>query len=133
MRIIAPAVKKGDKYVLIPHLGRAPRFAVVDISEDGSYKISEVRNPYVTAEHGKGWLITKLFTELKVDAVVTQNIGPGMIRHLYDLGTDIYLVDVNDLEDIIKKILNHEISPVPLETLEKISHHHHKGQRRYGR
>jgi predicted Fe-Mo cluster-binding NifX family protein len=37
MRIAVPIVKSGDKILLVPHFGRAPSFAIVDLEGNGAY------------------------------------------------------------------------------------------------
>ena len=54
MRVAVPVVKAGGDYFLVPHFGRAPSFAIVEV-EGGSYSVVEVlENRYVSHERGRG-------------------------------------------------------------------------------
>jgi len=49
-----PSLKAGGDYFLVPHFGRAPSFAVVEV-KGGSYSVVEVlENRYVSHERGRG-------------------------------------------------------------------------------
>jgi predicted Fe-Mo cluster-binding NifX family protein len=55
VRVAVPVVKAKGDYFLVPHFGRAPSFAIVEV-EGGSYRVVEVfDNPHATHDHGGGW------------------------------------------------------------------------------
>ncbi|MGC9095851.1 MAG: NifB/NifX family molybdenum-iron cluster-binding protein [Infirmifilum sp.] len=92
MKIAIPVVKSGEKYFLVPHFGRAPAFAIVDVG-DSQFKVLEVyQNIHAAHEHGK---VSGLFHELlsrEVQAILTMGIGYGAFYRLKDLGLKIFYV-----------------------------------------
>jgi len=89
VRVAVPVVKAKGDYFLVPHFGRAPSIAIVEV-EGSSYRVVEVfDNPYVTREHGRVRLIDDL-VEKGVDAVLTLGIGHGAFYRLKAAGVKIY-------------------------------------------
>jgi len=92
MRGAVPVVKAGGDYFLVPHFGRAPSFAIVEV-EGGSYSVVEVlENRYVTHEHGRGVRLIEDLAIRRVDAILTLGIGYGAFYRLKELGAKIYYV-----------------------------------------
>jgi predicted Fe-Mo cluster-binding NifX family protein len=92
MRIAVPVVKSGDKILLVPHFGRAPSFAIVDL-EGNSYKIVEVfQNPYLAHSHGRGVGIVNELVRKGVNTLVSLGAGYGAYYRLKELGIKIYYV-----------------------------------------
>lgn len=92
MRVAVPVVKAGGDYFLVPHFGRAPSFAIVDV-EGSSYSVVEVfDNRYITHEHGRGVRLIDDLAKKKVDAILTLGIGHGAFYRLKALGAKIYYV-----------------------------------------
>jgi len=92
MRVAVPVVKAGGDYFLIPHFGRAPSFAIVEV-EGSSYSVVEVLdNQYITHEHGRGVRLIDDLAEKKADAILTLGIGYGAFYRLKALGVKIYYV-----------------------------------------
>jgi predicted Fe-Mo cluster-binding NifX family protein len=92
MRIAVPVVKSGDKILLVPHFGRAPSFAIVDL-EGNSYKIVEVfQNPYLARSHGRGVGIVNELVRKGVNTLVSLGAGYGAYYRLRELGIKIYYV-----------------------------------------
>jgi len=82
MRIAVPVVKSGDKILLVPHFGRAPSFAIVDL-EGNSYKIVEVfQNPYLAHSHGRGVGIVNELVRKGVNTLVSLGAGYGAYYRL---------------------------------------------------
>jgi predicted Fe-Mo cluster-binding NifX family protein len=92
MRIAVPVVKSGDKILLVPHFGRAPSFAIVDL-EGNSYKIVEIfQNPFLTHSHGRGVGIVNELAKKGVNTLVSLGAGYGAYYRLRELGIKIYYV-----------------------------------------
>jgi len=90
VRVTVPVVKAKGDYFLIPHFGRAPSFAIVEV-EGGSYRVVEVfDNPHATHEHGRGVRLIDDLVEKGVDAVSTLGIGHGAFYRLKAAGVKIY-------------------------------------------
>ncbi|MHB9302126.1 NifB/NifX family molybdenum-iron cluster-binding protein [Thermofilum pendens] len=94
MRVLVPAVPSGGKYLVSPHFGRAPFFAVV-VVEGGSAKLERVeRNPVApTVEEGRGHAVLGFVLSLRPDAVVVKDIGAGAFYRLREAGVEVYAVD----------------------------------------
>ncbi len=92
MRVAVPVVKSGEKYLLVPHFGRAPSLAIAEV-EGGSYAVVEVfENPHVAHEHGRGAALIGELARRGVSAVLTLGIGHGAFYRLRELGVRVYYV-----------------------------------------
>ena len=80
--IAVPVVKVGSEYYLSPHFGRAPLFALIEVSSN-SYKIRNVvENPYAVHERGKGRGIVEFLVSQGVNAIIVLGIGYGLSTDL---------------------------------------------------
>ncbi|WP_288005031.1 NifB/NifX family molybdenum-iron cluster-binding protein [Thermofilum sp.] len=92
MRIAVPVVKSGDKILLVPHFGRAPSFAIIDL-DGNSYRIVEIfQNPFLTHSHGKGVGVVNELVKKGVNTLVSLGAGYGAYYRLRELGIKIYYV-----------------------------------------
>jgi len=92
MRIAVPVVKSGDKILLVPHLGRAPSFAIIDL-DGNSYRVVEIfQNPFLTHSHGRGVGIVNELVKKGVNTLVSLGAGYGAYYRLRELGIKIYYV-----------------------------------------
>ncbi|NAZ24850.1 MAG: dinitrogenase iron-molybdenum cofactor biosynthesis protein [Thermofilum sp.] len=92
MRIAVPVVKSGDKILLVPHFGRAPSFAIIDL-DGNSYRIVEIfQNPFLTHSHGRGVGIVNELVKKGVNTLVSLGAGYGAYYRLRELGIKIYYV-----------------------------------------
>jgi predicted Fe-Mo cluster-binding NifX family protein len=90
-----PIVKVGDELYISPHFGRAPFFAIVEISGN-NYRIVEViQNPYTLHGHGKGRNIVDILMTQNINAVIAMNIGYGAFHRLKERNIDVYLIPVD--------------------------------------
>jgi len=90
LRIVSPVAKAGDKFLLYPHFGRAPYFAVVEAREGKIESIEAKENPYRSHEHGRGAGIIDFILSLKPDAVLSLGMGNRAFEHLRDAGVKVY-------------------------------------------
>lgn len=92
MRIAVPVVKSGDKILLVPHFGRAPSFAIIDL-DGNSYRIVEIfQNPFLTSSHGRGVGVVNELVKKGVNTLVSLGAGYGAYYRLRELGIKIYYV-----------------------------------------
>jgi predicted Fe-Mo cluster-binding NifX family protein len=92
MRIAVPVVKSGDKILLVPHFGRAPIFAIIDL-DGNSYRIVEIfQNPFLTHSHGRGVGIVNELVKKGVNTLISLGAGYGAYYRLNELGIKIYYV-----------------------------------------
>jgi len=94
--IAVPVVKVGSEYYLSPHFGRAPLFALIEVSSN-SYKIRNVvENPYAVHERGKGRGIVEFLVSQGVNAIIVLGIGYGAFYRLKERGIKVYYVPVRE-------------------------------------
>jgi len=92
MRIAVPVVKSGDKILLVPHFGRAPSFAIIDL-DGNSYRIVEIfQNPFLAHSHGRGVGIVNELVKKGVNTLISLGAGYGAYYRLRELGIKIYYV-----------------------------------------
>jgi Uncharacterized conserved protein len=92
MRIAVPVVKSGDKILLVPHFGRAPSFAIIDL-DGNSYRIVEIfQNPFLTHSHGRGVGVVNELVKKGVNTLISLGAGYGAYYRLRELGIKIYYV-----------------------------------------
>ncbi|AGT35980.1 MAG: NifB/NifX family molybdenum-iron cluster-binding protein [Thermofilum sp.] len=92
MRIAVPVVKSGDKILLVPHFGRAPSFAIIDL-DGNSYRIVEIfQNPFLTHSHGRGVGVVNELVKKGVNTLLSLGAGYGAYYRLRELGIKIYYV-----------------------------------------
>nr|NAZ24606.1 dinitrogenase iron-molybdenum cofactor biosynthesis protein [Thermofilum sp.] len=81
-----------DKILLVPHFGRAPSFAIIDL-DGNSYRIVEIfQNPFLTHSHGRGVGIVNELVKKGVNILVSLGAGYGAYYRLRELGIKIYYV-----------------------------------------
>jgi len=95
MRVGIPCVKSGEKFYISPHFGRAPYFALYEVSEEGVKLVKIEENPHGIKEHrgGEGRLIIDLLLKNGVEGVVVYGIGSGAFYRLRENGVKIFAVD----------------------------------------
>jgi len=86
-----PVLKVGDRYYLSPHFGRAPYFAIVEVSGSG-YRVREVvENQYISHGHRRGASVVSMLLLQGVNVVVASGIGYRAFERLRELGVKVYL------------------------------------------
>ncbi|MGQ9543220.1 MAG: NifB/NifX family molybdenum-iron cluster-binding protein [Candidatus Bathyarchaeia archaeon] len=83
------------------HFGRAPKFALIEILEDGSVKsISPMDN---VGEHfgGHGY-VEELISELKPDTVIARGMGPKAMQVFQSLGVSVYTGNVRTVREAVE-------------------------------
>ncbi|MGC8567729.1 MAG: NifB/NifX family molybdenum-iron cluster-binding protein [Candidatus Micrarchaeia archaeon] len=114
-RIIVPVIylEKPNKYVVYPHFGKAPEFAIIDIYEKSEPKKRFIENEYSNEEehsgHGK-YVIDKIIKE-DPDIMVVTNIGEMAYNYLKDAGIKIMKPESKDLDQIIEEYKSNKLVP----------------------
>ncbi|MDH7477567.1 MAG: NifB/NifX family molybdenum-iron cluster-binding protein [Candidatus Bathyarchaeota archaeon] len=94
---------KGDKGLedTVSHeFGHAKTFTIIDI-QDGMVKNLEViENPAASLSHGKGPVIAKYLADMKVNMVISGEVGPGASTMLNEL--KIKILAAKSGEQVIK-------------------------------
>jgi predicted Fe-Mo cluster-binding NifX family protein len=76
----------------VPHFGRAPSFAIIDL-DGNSYRIVEIfQNPFLTHSHGRGVGIVNELAKKGVNTLVSLGAGYGAYYRLRELSIKIYYV-----------------------------------------
>lgn len=92
---IATRGNKGVEDKLSKVYGKAKTFTIVDV-DNGKFKnVRIVDNPGATYNQGSGPIASKTLAELKIDLVITSQLGPGASELLRYHKVDTMLVDVN--------------------------------------
>ncbi len=98
-----------DRSVIFPHFGRAPEFAVVEISDDGRIiSMSSQRN---VGEHfgGHGGAET-VVTSLDPDALVVKGMGPRGLHAFQSKGVAVFTGPVNNVGEAVEAYLAGRLS-----------------------
>ncbi|MFA5015678.1 MAG: NifB/NifX family molybdenum-iron cluster-binding protein [Actinomycetota bacterium] len=88
-----------------PRFGRCPYYIIYD-TEDGSFKA--VENKSSLAAGGAGIQAAQNISNIKVEAVVTGNVGPNAFRVLSAASIKIYSGATGSVKDAIEKFKNGE-------------------------
>lgn len=104
-----PVVKAGEKYYVSPHFGRAPFFALADVTGSEPRVIEVAENPYTTHEHGHGHAVTDFLVSRGVGIVVALGVGYGAYERLRARGIKVYYLPSGsglrvELEEALKML-----------------------------
>lgn len=100
------ALASSDGKMVNEHFGHARRFIIVDISDDGSYEVSEIRNCINACggddeEDSMGYVINMLSD---CEAVITCRTGISAKMRLNKKGINTY-EDPGFIEDVLKRYI----------------------------
>ena len=115
MRVVVPVTSSREPYVISPHFGRSPYFALVDIKND-EHEVEVFENPAFRGGEeglahggGHGRLIVSFISSLNVKAVIVRSIGYRAFYHLRDLGIKVYETSERYLSEAIEKFKRGEL------------------------
>lgn len=93
--------------IVSPVFGKAKTFTVINL-ENGKIKNARtIDNPAAAYEQGSGPIASKTLAELKVDMVITSQLGPGASKLLEYHKIDTLIVDHNiTVAEAISKALS---------------------------
>lgn len=81
---VATKGSKGLKDEVSYEFGRAPTFTVINLEDSKVKNVEVVENPAVSYEYGSGPIVVKMLSDMKVEAVVGGEFGPGVSVFLKD-------------------------------------------------
>ncbi len=114
MKVAIPVLEKEVKGKLLvnPHFGKSNFFAVVNV-ETG--KTEKVKNPALNIEKGKGRVISELFSEKGVKAVLVKEIGEGALEKLKSCGIEVFLIpqEVKFVDEAVALFKKGELREIP--------------------
>jgi predicted Fe-Mo cluster-binding NifX family protein len=98
-----------ERSVVFPHFGRAPEFAVVDLSDEG--RVISIRSERNVGEHfgGQGGPET-VVTSLKPDVLVVKGMGPRGLAAFQSSGIAVFTGAVNNLGEVVEAYLAGRLS-----------------------
>lgn len=98
-----------ERSVIFPHFGRAPEFAVVEISDEGSV-ISMSSQKNVGEHFGGHGGAEAIVTGLGPDALVVKGMGPRGLQAFQSNGVAVFTGPVNDVGQAIEAYLGGRLS-----------------------
>jgi predicted Fe-Mo cluster-binding NifX family protein len=72
--------------------GKAKTFTIVDIEDNKIRKVKVIENPASSYKYGSGPVVVKTLADLKVDLVISAELGPGASALLEHHGIEKILV-----------------------------------------
>ncbi len=93
MRVAIPCIKLRDILRVSPHFGRAPLFAIYELTNSGFKLVALEENPAMRSIRERGEAIAQLLAKYGVDTVIVYEIGPGAYSKLVDRGIQVFLVN----------------------------------------
>ncbi|MBS7623259.1 NifB/NifX family molybdenum-iron cluster-binding protein [Candidatus Bathyarchaeota archaeon] len=101
VKLVIPIERfEGEMSTVFPHFGRAPHFAVAELTEDGSVKsITSIDN--VGDHFGGHGAAEALVSKLEPDALVVKGMGPRGLEAFQSRGVAVYTGDVNTIGEAI--------------------------------
>jgi predicted Fe-Mo cluster-binding NifX family protein len=90
-----------------PRFGRARWFAVIDTETNQPVFHDNTEN--LNASQGAGIQTSQMLAKLKVECIITGNIGPNAYTTLEAAGIDIYRIDGGTLQEALDKLAKGEL------------------------
>jgi len=113
-RLVVPVVLAGGKYRVYPHFARAPAFAMIDVSPDGTYTMELVENPVAGGGEGggRGRYVKNLILSKRPDVLIATSVGPGVYYDFLESGVKIMKPTKKDIEGVIEDFLAGRLKPL---------------------
>lgn len=93
MRIGVPTKgREGLEDTVSEVFGKAKTFTIIDVENDSIRKVKVIENPASSYEYGSGPVVVKTLADLKVDLVISSELGPGASGLLEHHGIERILV-----------------------------------------
>lgn len=101
-RLVVP-VERDEHYRsrISPHFGRAPLFAVVEISQDGVARSLEMVESMGEHAGGRGFAHDAV-ADLRPDAVVVMGMGPRGLQRFQNDGVAVFTGDVTTVGEAVE-------------------------------
>ncbi|MFX1485990.1 MAG: NifB/NifX family molybdenum-iron cluster-binding protein [Promethearchaeota archaeon] len=112
VKIVIPIEEfAGEKSQISGHFGRAPVFAVVELSKENEVRsLNPVKN---VGEHfgGRG-RASALIVDLKPDVLIVKGLGRRAISLFQDLGIDVFSGEVGSVREAIDAYVDKKLVPL---------------------
>jgi predicted Fe-Mo cluster-binding NifX family protein len=110
VRLVIPVESfENERSVIFPHFGRAPEFAVIEISNDG--RVMSMTSQKNVGEHFGGQGGAEPFvTGLGPDALVVKGMGPRGLQAFQSNGIAVFTGPVNNVGEAIESYLSGRLS-----------------------
>jgi predicted Fe-Mo cluster-binding NifX family protein len=99
---VATIGNKGLEDIVSHEFGHAKTFTIIDIQAEGIKNVKVIQNPAASLSHGKGPVVAKYLADMKVNIVVSGEVGPGASTMLNEL--KIKTLTVKSGEQVMKAL-----------------------------
>ncbi|MEM3700023.1 MAG: NifB/NifX family molybdenum-iron cluster-binding protein [Candidatus Bathyarchaeia archaeon] len=82
---IATTSEKGLEDTVSHEFGHAKTFTIIDIKDNSVKNVEVIENPAASLSHGKGPVVAKYLADMKVNVVISGEVGPGATTMLNEL------------------------------------------------
>ncbi|MGB9683687.1 MAG: NifB/NifX family molybdenum-iron cluster-binding protein [Candidatus Bathyarchaeales archaeon] len=83
---VATLGEKGLQDSVSHEFGHSKTFTIIEIEEGKIKNVKVIQNPAASISHGRGPLIAKKLAEMKVQMVISGEVGPGASAILKEFG-----------------------------------------------
>jgi len=83
---IATVNNKGLEDIISNTFGYSKTFTIIDIENGNIKNIKIIDNPAGSITHGRGPIIAKRLSDMKVEIIISSELGPGASTILKELG-----------------------------------------------
>jgi len=111
MRIAISCQEDNIESMIDQRFGRCKYFLIVDIKDKKIIKTEAILNKGVQQGHGAGIRASEQIGELKVNAVITGNLGPNATNVLEKLGIKSYSASGN-IKEAINNLINNKLKKI---------------------
>ncbi len=112
VRLVFPILEFDNEYSIIAdHFGRAPLFAIVDISEDGTI-LSEVAKENTSEHFGGRGLPPDLIAGFKPDFLVVKGMGPRAINMFQQKGIRVLMCNALSIIEAVQLFIKGKLGDV---------------------
>ena len=103
--------------------GRCPYFMIVDTDK---MEFESMNNKHTNKSHGVGPQVVQMLSDMKIDAVITGNVGPNANRTLDSANIDVYKAS-GKISDAVESFKERKLEKIEGKTVQG---HFGKGGRR---
>jgi predicted Fe-Mo cluster-binding NifX family protein len=82
---VATKGNKGLEDTVSHEFGHAKTFTIIDIQDGMVKNVEVIENPAASLSHGKGPVVAKYLADMKVNIVISGEVGPGASTMLNEL------------------------------------------------
>ena len=111
MKIAISSTGKGLDSEVDARFGRCPYFVIAEIENKKIKSVESIENTAAAQFGGAGITSAQLVANEKVNAVITQNMGPRAFGVLQQLGVDVYKGS-GKIKDVVQKFLEGKLEKI---------------------